>query len=64
MKRIYKSFHPRENQLFAEVDESYRARVEALAQEIERQEPVSEHDRERWWGRYQRLKKERRQRRR
>ncbi len=59
MKRIYKSYHPRENQLFAEVDEHYRARVEALAQEIEHQEPASEHDRERWRRRYQRLKERR-----
>jgi integrase/recombinase XerD len=59
MKRIYRSFHPRENQLFAEVDADYRTRVESLAREIERQEPASEQDRERWRLRYQRLKERR-----
>lgn len=34
MKRIYKSFHPRENEYYEEVTEEYRARLEAFKDRI------------------------------
>lgn len=37
MKRIYKSYHPRENQLWREVDEGYLGRLRALQEQLERQ---------------------------
>jgi integrase/recombinase XerD len=36
LKRYYKSFHPRENLLFAEVDEEYRMHWEKLCEELRR----------------------------
>lgn len=34
VKRMYRSYHPRENQLYQEVDEEYRQRIETLKQRI------------------------------
>jgi site-specific recombinase XerD len=35
LKRIYKTYHPRENALYREVDEEYRERLERLAARLE-----------------------------
>jgi hypothetical protein len=35
LKRIYRSYHPRENEYFKEVDEEYLGRVEAFALKLE-----------------------------
>jgi hypothetical protein len=35
LKRIYKSFHPRENALYREIDESYQARIQRLVARLE-----------------------------
>ena len=35
MRRIHKSFHPRENQMFKEVDEEYRGKWQRLKRELE-----------------------------
>jgi integrase/recombinase XerD len=35
LKRIYKSFHPRENALYREIDESYQARIRRLMVRLE-----------------------------
>jgi hypothetical protein len=52
MKRIYKSYHPRENQLWCEVDQKYTGRLEGLRYELERQAMVTERKRathNRWY---------------
>jgi integrase/recombinase XerD len=36
LKRIYKTYHPRENALYEEVDEKYRADIEALKEVVAR----------------------------
>jgi hypothetical protein len=35
LKRIYKTFHPRENALYEEIDEAYLADIEALKKVVE-----------------------------
>jgi len=35
LKRIYKSFHPRENALYREIDETYQARIQHLVERLE-----------------------------
>ena len=37
MKRIYKSYHPRENQLWCEVDDEYLGRLQTLQAQLQRQ---------------------------
>lgn len=52
MKRIYKSFHPRENQLWIEVDEEYLERLEGLRRDVVKQAAVTAKKREylgRWY---------------
>lgn len=34
MKRVFKTYHPRENALYAEVGEAYRAAVAKLKEEL------------------------------
>lgn len=41
MKKIYKSYHPRENEYYKEVDEKYLKRLEAFRQELERQNAIT-----------------------
>ena len=51
-ERIYKSYHPRENQLRCEVDQEYLGRLEGLRRELERQAVVTERKRaihSRWY---------------
>jgi len=45
LKRIYKSYHPRENEYYKEVDEEYLARIEAFKRELERQKRISTQER-------------------
>ena len=52
MKRIYKSYHPRVNQLWCEVDAEYLGRLDGLRCELERQGVVTHRKREynhRWY---------------
>ena len=52
MKRIYKSYHPRENQLWCEVDGEYLGRLERLHAQLQRQGRITEGKREaraRWY---------------
>jgi integrase len=35
LRRIYKSYHPRENQLFREIDEEYKARYQRLKEALQ-----------------------------
>lgn len=46
MKRIYKSYHPRENQLWQEVDDEYRKRIEEFRSELQRQAQITARKRE------------------
>lgn len=45
MKKIYKSYHPRENQLWQEVDEEYLKRLEAFSKELEVRNAITEKNR-------------------
>jgi integrase/recombinase XerD len=58
MKRIYKTYHPRENRLWLEVDGGYLARLEGLKLELERRATITERKRE-YSRRYYREHKER-----
>jgi integrase/recombinase XerD len=52
LKRIYKSYHPRENQYYREVDDEYLARIEAFRHQLEKQKKVTARQREikrRWY---------------
>ena len=45
MKKIYKSYHPRENQLWQEVDGEYLKRLEAFRGELEVRNAITEKNR-------------------
>jgi len=52
MKKIYKSYHPRENQLWQEVDGEYLKRLEAFRKEIEMGNAITKKNRayhRRWY---------------
>jgi hypothetical protein len=55
MKCIYKSYHPRENQLWQEVDQEYLARLEVFQRELEKQQPITQAKRgihRRWYEKH------------
>lgn len=47
LKRVYKSYHPRENEYYKEVDEEYRERLKKFLQEVKWREMRSKKERER-----------------
>lgn len=47
LKKIYKSFHPRENEYYKEVDEDYLARIETFSKELKKQKAKSRKARKR-----------------
>ena len=52
LKRIYRSYHPRENEYYREVDEEYLRRLEAFREELEVQKAITKRKREikrRWY---------------
>ncbi|MCK4790811.1 MAG: hypothetical protein KAV87_44155, partial [Desulfobacteraceae bacterium] len=54
-KRIYRSYHPRENQYYREVDEEYLSRLEAFREELEVQKAITKRKRgikRRWYEKH------------
>ena len=52
LKRIYRSYHPRENEYYREVDEEYLSRLEAFREELEVQKAITKRKRgikRRWY---------------
>lgn len=41
LKRVYKSYHPRENQYYEEIDDEYRADIRLLKEEINRRKEIN-----------------------
>ena len=42
LKKIYKSFHPRENEYFKEVDDEYMGRIESFAERLKKRNAITE----------------------
>lgn len=57
MKRLYKSYHPRENLLYQEVDQAYRKRLERTKQRLAAERQKS--DRKRRWAENRRTEQNR-----